>query len=246
MSRYSAGLEFVTLIDDIMFAKPWRTLVIQSVKIRFQCMYCYKRTEDALPQTWHFSIRLKGGRLVRRIIMLLIVATLMAMYGLLGRMQSKSEFDCKKVQVQFGDGFSEWSLDTRCWFRYERTPNISTSFLSAVTLLPIFSGIDEEAKGEPRQDRRPIYRDKDRRAVFRYCVDGNEGLLSFASDGYWVFYYISEDSTKIEGMCENYISRSPHTRGFNILEDSPSSWLVKRRSRDTLEYPVDYFTMNYV
>lgn len=122
---------------------------------------------------------------------------------------------------------------------------LCTLFLFAVTLLPVFSGFYELAKDDPRQDGRPVYWDKDRRAAFRYCVDGNNGLFSFASDGYWVFNYISEDVTNVEDMCENYISRSPQTRGFDILEHPPSTWLVKRRSRDTLEYPVDYFNLRY-
>ena len=140
----------------------------------------------------------------------------MIFYGLLAAKQQNSAFDCEKIQVQFGDGFSEYIDDLSPIVRFHMCTR-SHCFLSLVTMLPVFSGFYEIAKADPRRDRRPVYWDSDRRAAFRYCVNGDNGLFSFASNGYWVFNYISEDVTRIEDMCENYISRAQQRKLHTIV-----------------------------
>jgi hypothetical protein len=129
--------------------------------------------------------------------------------------QRAGRFDCGRLQVQFGDGF--------------------------ITLLPVFSGMYDYERDY--HDGRPVYWDERRRAAFRYCSDGQGGIFSFAESGHWVFNVLSEEISSVDDMCTDHISRSPDTDGYSILEQPSSTWLTKRRVKDSLEFPVDYFNL---
>ncbi|KAL3931030.1 MAG: hypothetical protein SGBAC_011499 [Bacillariaceae sp.] len=133
-----------------------------------------------------------------------------------GRQQS-GRFDCEKVEVQFGDGF--------------------------ITILPVFSGMYTFNRKD-KAEGRPVYWDERRGAAFRYCKKGDDsGLFSFANTGYWVFNIVLDDVKGIDDMCDNFISRSPETKGFDLLEQPGRSWLTKRQLNDTVEYEVDFFQL---
>ncbi|KAL3926249.1 MAG: hypothetical protein SGBAC_013550 [Bacillariaceae sp.] len=85
--------------------------------------------------------------------------------------------------------------------------------------------------------------DERQRAVFRYCANGDGGIFSFAESGYWVFNVRADDTTPIADMCTNYISRSPDTKGYDILEQPGNQWLAKHRLTDSVEYLTDYFSI---
>lgn len=85
--------------------------------------------------------------------------------------------------------------------------------------------------------------DERQRAVFRYCANGDGGIFSFAESGYWVFNVRADDTTPIADMCSNYISRSPDTKGYDILEQPGNRWLAKHRLTDSVEYLTDYFSI---
>jgi hypothetical protein len=102
-----------------------------------------------------------------------------------------------------------------------------------ITILPVFSGFYNYERDY--HAGRPIYWDQSKRAAFRYCVNGESG--------YWVFNYSSGNITSIDDMCIHWISRSPHTDGFSIMDIPSSTWWTKRHHSDKLEYPVDYFNL---
>jgi len=136
--------------------------------------------------------------------------------------QDRGKYDCEKIEVQFGDGY--------------------------ITILPVFSGIYTFEKGPSQKDddkrlNRPVYWDKQRGAAFRYCRKDDSGALSFANSGYWVFNILLDDVKTVGDMCENFISRSPDTKGFDLLEHPGRSWLTKRRLNDTVQYEVDFFQL---
>jgi len=198
-----AALEFIVLVDDVAFALAKRGYFTNSIK-----EYCDEVSETVI-------IRVKGGRVSRRIQIFAIATILLGMYGFILHLEWDGRFDCNRVEVQFGDGF--------------------------ITLLPVFSGIYYYERDF--HDERPVFWDKNRRAAFRYCANGKGGIFSFAESGYWVFNILSDDITSIDDMCRNYISRSPNTKGYDILEQPANTWLTKHRVEDSVEYNVDYFSI---
>lgn len=196
-----AALEFITEVDEIAFALAVRGYL--SAKMKESCVAVQK---------FHLPPR-KGGRCLRRTVYVLLTGLVLGMYGVIWSKQKAGDFDCKRIQVQFGDGF--------------------------MTTLPIFSGYYKYSRAY--YDGRPSYLDvKNRGAAFRYCVN--------AESGYWVFNHINNITgiTSVADMCTNYISRSPYTIGFSIMDDLSNTWVTKRDARDNLEYPVDYFTIRSV
>jgi hypothetical protein len=157
----------------------------------------------------------KEGRHLRRLFIALITAVLLGFYGLIFSQQRDGRFDCGRLHVQFGDGFN--------------------------TILPVFSGMYTYERDY--HDGRPVYWDERRRAAFRYCSDGQGGIFSFSESGHWVFNVISEEIPTVNEMCTDHISRSPDTDGYSILEQPSSTWFTKRRVKDSLEFPVDYFSL---
>ncbi|CAJ1934567.1 unnamed protein product [Cylindrotheca closterium] len=104
-----------------------------------------------------------------------------------------------------------------------------------ITTLPAFSGFYSYSRSE-YHDGRPAYVDDKGRSAFRYCIH--------QESGYWVFNHLKNtDVNSINDMCTNYISRSPYTPGYNIMDLPSSTWFTKRSSTDKLEFPVDYFTI---
>ncbi|KAL3931029.1 MAG: hypothetical protein SGBAC_011498 [Bacillariaceae sp.] len=203
-----AALEFIVLVDDVAFALAKRGYFTNATK---EC--CDEVSETVLQ-------RKKGGRGSRRMQIIAITIFLLGMYVLILTQELDGRFDCNHIEVQFGDGFSEWN---------------------SFTLLPVFSGIYYYERDF--HDDRPVYWDKNRSAAFRYCANGEGGIFSFAESGYWVFNILSDDITSIDDMCRNYISRSPDTKGYDIQEQPANTWLTKHRVEDSVEYTVDYFLL---
>lgn len=120
-------------------------------------------------------------------------------------------------------------------------------YSALVTILPIFSGIysfeKENIKEDDKRLGRPVYWDERRGAAFRYCRKGDSGIFTFVNTGYWVFNIIVDDVKSVDDMCENFIMRSPETKGFNLLEFRGSEWETKRRLADTVQYETDFFQL---
>lgn len=117
----------------------------------------------------------------------------------------------------------------------------------SVTILPVFSGIYSYEKENQKEDDkrlgRPVYWDERRGAAFRYCIKSDSGLFSFANTGYWVFNIVLDDIKTIDDMCDNYISRSPETKGHDLLEFPGHAWETKRLVKDTVQYETDFFQL---
>ena len=124
---------------------------------------------------------------------------------------------------------------------------IALIILVTVTILPVFSGIYSYKKNNQNEDDkrlgRPVYWDERHGAAFRYCRKGDSGFFSFANTGYWVFNIVLDDVQTIDQMCENFISRSPDTKGFDLLQFPGSTWLTKRKLSDSVQYEVDFFQL---
>ncbi|CAJ1934571.1 unnamed protein product [Cylindrotheca closterium] len=162
-------------------------------------------------------LRRKGGRVCRRIQVLFFGVVMLSMYTVLSLQQQSGRFDCEKIEVQFGDGF--------------------------ITILPIFSGMYTFNRKD-KAEGRPVYWDDRRGAAFRYCTKGDStGIFSFANTGYWVFNIILDDVKSVEDMCENFISRSPDTKAYDLLEAPGREWLTKRQLGDSVQYQVDFFQL---
>ena len=128
------------------------------------------------------------------------------------------QFYCNRIETQFGDGFN--------------------------TILPLFSGVYDYRR--EHKEGRPVYWDARKKAAFRFCANGDDGIFSFAESGYWVFNVVSNDIKSIDDMCTNYLSRSPDTKGYDILEQPSNRWLTKHRVMDSVEYVVDHMSLKYV
>jgi hypothetical protein len=127
-----------------------------------------------------------------------------------------NQFMCKKLQVQFGDAY--WSD------------------------LALYSGVYVLSEGE-HMSARPVYRDEmsdGKMSLFRYCGPEN----------FWVFSPRKpedslEESLNVACKPENWRSRSPESKSYNILDSSTKEWQTKKASDDDSEvsYPVDHFYM---
>lgn len=47
----------------------------------------------------------------------------------------------------------------------------------------------------------------------------------------------------VDDMCENFISRSPETKAYDLLEAPGQAWLTKRELGDSVQYQVDFFQL---
>ena len=221
-----AALEFITEVDEIAFALAVRGYLSSTMKTS-----CIAVTRFKLPPN-------KGGRWVRRAVYLLVTALMLAMYGVVWTRQRAGVYDCTRLQVQFGDGYSEYiAFDMRMLLLHSMLEMIHSHriYLSSVTTLPVFSGFYTYSRTD-YHDGRPAYLDDKGRSAFRYCIH--------MQSGYWVFNHLKNtDVNSIDNMCTNYISRSPYTPGYSIMDLPSSTWFTKRSSTDKLEFPVDYFTI---
>lgn len=198
-----AALEFITTVDDVAFALGKRGYFTNSIK------QACDEVNDMI------VLRKKGGRISRRIQILIIMASLLGVFALILHQEEMGQFDCRRIEVQFGDGF--------------------------ITLLPVFSGIYTYQR--EFHNGRPIYIDERGRAVFRYCKNGKGGILSFAETGYWAFNIRPNVTSPIDDICTNYLSRSPDTKGYSVLDLPANGWLAKHRTTDSVEYSTDYFSL---
>ncbi|KAL3935308.1 MAG: hypothetical protein SGBAC_009152 [Bacillariaceae sp.] len=184
-----AALEFITEVDEIAFALAVRGYLSSTMKNS-----CVAVTRFKLPPN-------KGGRWVRRLVYFCLTTLMLGMYLIVWTRQRAGVYDCTRLQVQFGDGYS--------FYTYSRTEY---------------------------HDNRPVYLGDQDRSAFRYCIHGESG--------YWVFNHLTNtDVNSINDMCTNYISRSPYTPGYSIMDVPSSEWYTKRSSTDKVEFPVDYFTI---
>lgn len=92
-----AALEFITGVDDVAFALGKRGYFTNSIKVA-----CDEVNEMVY-------LRRKGGRLSRRIQILIITASVLGLFGLIVYQEEQGQFDCRRIEVQFGDGFSKWN-----------------------------------------------------------------------------------------------------------------------------------------
>ena len=90
-----AALEFITSVDEFAFMLAQKGYISNSVK-----KACDEVSEVKI-------LRRKGGRVCRRIQMVLFILAMMAAYAILANWQDTGRFECEKIEVQFGDGFSE-------------------------------------------------------------------------------------------------------------------------------------------
>ena len=91
-----AALEFITTVDDIAFALGKRGYFTSTIK---------NACDEVEGMVF---LRKKGGRISRRFQILIIMASVLGMFGLIMHQEEIGQFDCRRIEVQFGDGFSEW------------------------------------------------------------------------------------------------------------------------------------------
>ena len=90
-----AALEFIVSVDEFAFKLAKKGYVSNGVK-------------RACDEVSHRKImRRKGGRVFRRLEIIFFAILMLAAFGILASWQDTGQFDCEKVEVQFGDGFSE-------------------------------------------------------------------------------------------------------------------------------------------
>lgn len=92
-----AALEFITEVDEIAFALAVRGYLSSTMKAS-----CVAVTRFKLPPN-------KRGRWVRRTVYFSVTGLMLGMYGLVWARQRAGVYDCSRLQVQFGDGYSEWN-----------------------------------------------------------------------------------------------------------------------------------------
>lgn len=111
----------------------------------------------------------------------------------------------------------------------------------------MFSGVYTYNKQNPgpddKREGRPVYWDQRRGAAFRYCRKGDSGIFSFANAGFWVFNIILDEVKTLDDMCDNFVSRSPDTKRFDLLEFPGRTWSTKRKLKDSVEYAADFFQL---
>lgn len=115
-----AALEFITSVDEFAFQLAKRGYVSNAVK-----KSCDEVSEIKV-------LRRKGGRVCRRLQMVIFIFAMLGAYALLANWQDRGKFDCEKIEVQFGDGFSESrpALNPIELFR---------SHLELIAVFPLFS-----------------------------------------------------------------------------------------------------------
>lgn len=133
-----AALQFISNVDDIMFAISAKGYVGRVMKKE-----CKKVADFQLPPP--------KQRFIRRIVYYSVIIVLFIMYGIVFGQQINGRFDCRLVEVQFGDGF--------------------------IPYLPVFSG--HYTYHAEFHDGRPIYKDETGKAIFRYCHKGGSGYWVF-------------------------------------------------------------------
>lgn len=153
------------------------------------------------------------GRWLRRASYFITTAGLLARYAVLWQKQRNPDYLCQRLEVQFGDGFYR--------------------------ILPLFSGHFELRK-DLWGDFRYSYADElSGQSFFRYC----------RSEEAWLFAIHDSDedfvTTLFHLVCDTsaWISKSPETAGFNILENDAMSWQTTTDKLNFILYPVDYFTL---
>ena len=93
-----AALEFITSVDEFAFKLAQRGYVSNAVK-----QACDEVRETKI-------LRRKGGRICRRIQIIFFGLLMVGSYALMANWQDRGTYDCEKIEVQFGDGFSESSF----------------------------------------------------------------------------------------------------------------------------------------
>eukprot|EP00980_Cylindrotheca_fusiformis_P030556 scaffold25026_cov142-Cylindrotheca_fusiformis.AAC.2 len=103
-----AALEFITVIDEIVFALALKGYFSTSMK-----QACIDVTKYEIPQT-------KSGLGTRRLLYLLLSVIPVGLYGWIIIQQRHGVFDCLRLQVQFGDGFISTLPVFSGFYNYER------------------------------------------------------------------------------------------------------------------------------
>lgn len=190
-----AALGFVIEVDDIAFGLAAKGYVGRNMKKE-----CVKVEHFKMPQA--------KSIILRRFVYLMVTFLLFAFYIVICIQQITGKYDCRKIEVQFGEGF--------------------------VSYLPVFSGFYKYHN--KRYDGRPIYKDEEGKAIFRYCYSGKSG--------YWAFGVMSNSLQvyDISDLCKRFIVRSPYTSGYGLLDIPVRDWLIKKEERE-LEYVVDYLNI---
>ena len=93
-----AALEFITSVDEFAFMLAKRGYVSNAVK----------RACDEVVRIK--ILRRKGGRVCRRFQIIFFALVMVGAYALLSNYQNRGVWDCENVEVQFGDGFSKWTI----------------------------------------------------------------------------------------------------------------------------------------
>ena len=88
-----AALEFITSVDEFMFKLAKRGYVSNSIK---------KACDEVISETK--VLRRKGGRICRRFQIVFFITIMMAVFAVQADWQNTGRYECKKVEVQFGDG----------------------------------------------------------------------------------------------------------------------------------------------
>ena len=135
-----AALQFITEVDDIAFALAARGYLGRTMK---HC--CLELSDHELPMS-------SRKIFIRRFFYFFITTVLLTGYSFLYYQQQNGAFNCKRLEVQFGDGF--------------------------ISVLPLFSGF--YVYEHDIHDGRPIYREETTgRSAFRYCQVGQSGYWVF-------------------------------------------------------------------
>ncbi|KAL3910486.1 MAG: hypothetical protein SGARI_002101, partial [Bacillariaceae sp.] len=228
------------LFQVVIFLLIVQSTTVISMLLNFAALSFITEIDDvafSLAERGYFSMSIKNtchvvtelktpntkGPWMRRIFLLVILVTVLAGYTGIYVRQETGSYLCNRLGVQFGD--------------------------EILSELPLYSGVYFVDK-KKRENDRYVYSDEvSGWNLFRYC----------RSEGAWVFGYIDIDSVDDETfnlfvedidnyydlICDpvNWLSKSPSTRSFSILDVKPSDWLTASTEDNLLVYPSEHFVM---
>ena len=154
------------------------------------------------------------GPWLRRIFFGFIVMVVLVAYTSVFIQQEQGSYLCNRIEVQFGD--------------------------EALSELPLYSGAYYVDKDKRENDRYVYIDEVSGQQIFRYC----------RSEGAWVFGYFGNDMSDdpddlYDAICDDnsWLSKSPETRSFSILDVKASDWLVTTNEQNALVDPVEHFVI---